>query len=100
MADADRIAALERDLAALRAELERRDTASRRVHEASEELFRDTAKALDVIAASLEDLTPEDERGGALDETGIMGRAFELQALVRIFKGNLSDLQQQLSARR
>ena len=88
----DRIDDLERRFAGLQSTVDSLTATQAQVHEVVEEMFSEMAQALDVVAASLEDLVPEDERMGWSDHTGIMGRACELQALVRMFRGNLADL--------
>ncbi len=96
----DPAAALERRLDELQKTVEQLRSAQFVVHGEIEELFSATAQALDVVAASLEELAPEDERFGWSDRTGVMGRAFELQSVIRLFRGSLADLHHRLGAGR
>ena len=91
---------LARQATALRDEFRIYAAGRQRAFEEIEELFAELAKGMDIVAASLEDLTPPEERLVALEETGVMGRAFELQALVGIFRNNLADLRRHLAAMR
>ena len=100
MVETDRSERLERQVRALRGELRVYASGRQRAVEEIEELFAELAKGMDIVAASLEDLTPPEERLVALEETGVMGRAFELQALVGIFRNNLADLRRHLAAMR
>ncbi len=98
MSEATRIDELERQVERLRNEFRSYAAGRQRIFEDVEELFLEMAKALDVMSASLENLTPPEERAGQCEETGVMGRAFEMQALVGIFRNNLQDLRARITA--
>ncbi len=96
MSESDRVAALESRLQSLETRFQTYAAARHHVFDDIQELFREFAKAMDVVSAGLEELTPLDEMMLDSDSTGVMGRAFELQALTGIFRKNLSDLDEKL----
>ena len=65
-----------------------------------EELFVELGKALSLVATSLEELSEEEDPAIFTEATGVLGRAFELQALLGIFRDNVSELQDRLKSMR
>ena len=100
MTQDQRIAALEQRLEALQDDFTAYALGREQVFADVEELFQELGKAMSLVAASLEDLSDEDEPALYADGTGVMGRAFELQALLGIFRDNVFDLQQRLRSMR
>ena len=100
MTNEERIAALESRLEALQGDFEAYALGREQVLADVEELFLELGKAMPLVAASLEDLSEDEEQGVFSDATGVMGRAFELQALLGIFRDNVSGLQERLRSMR
>ena len=99
MTNDERIAALEERLDSLQEEFTAYAIGREQVLGDVEELFLELGKAMTLVAQSLEDLS-EDEENGPYDGTGVMGRAFELQALMRIFGDNVEQLHERLRSMR
>lgn len=98
MNDAARIDSLERNLRALRAEFAAYREGRNAIFDDVQELFAEIAKALDVTALALDALSPFDEANAGIESTGVTGRSAELIALVGIFRNNLKDLGDRLTA--
>ena len=95
-----KIAALESRLDALQDEFTQYTLGREQLMGDFEELFLELGKAMTLIAASLEDLSEDEEPALYADATGVLGRAFELQALLGIFRDNVADLHERLRSMR
>jgi len=101
MTNDERIAALESQMVSLREEFTAYAIGREQILGDVEELFLELGKAMTIVAASLEDLSEDDEEPALYSgATGVLGRAFELQALLGIFRDNVADLHERLKSMR
>ncbi len=100
MTNDERIAALEGRLETLHDEFSAYALGREQLFGDIEELFLELGKALTLVAVSLEDLSEEEEPALFSDATGVMARAFELQALLGMFGDNVNVLHERLKTMR
>ncbi len=100
MTNDERIEALENQVASLHEEFRAYALGREQLFGDIEELFLELGKAMTLVAASLEDLSEDEEHEVYSDATGVIGRAFELQALLGIFRDNVCVLHERLKTMR